>query len=386
QSNDLESYIERGIKGNSEIQAFRLTVEREEAALKKSVNIPKPQLFLEYEGVKGGLENFESRKIGISQDLEFPSVYFMRSDVQSVQIDIAKAELQNKINSITAEIKQLYYSVIRNSALKDLAKDIVSISDDFLKVAERKFDAGVVTSLDVLNAKVNKTRAENELKNIENDLRKTFIDFRLLLNAEESELKITIDTSTHFYNVQLEEMLSSAMKNNPEILLSKLRQDKAENRISLAKSLLLPNLSLKYYNQKLGTESGYYGFEVGVGIPVWFFLENSGEINEAKIEKKITQTEEYFTIKRVQANVKNAVEDFLNSKRQSEFVSKQVLDEARLIVDATRRSYEEGTANYSEFLQALKTFMEVQGAYTNNWYNFKISIINLEKLTGRVLK
>ena len=386
QSNNLESLIEKGIKGNSEIQSFRLAVEREEAALKKAVNIPKPQLFLEYEGVKGGLENFESRKMGISQELEFPSVYFMRSDVQSLQIDIAKAELQNKINSVTAEIKQLYYAVIRNSALKDLAKDNVSISNDFLSVAERKLDAGVVTSLDVLNAKVNKTRAENELKNIENDLRKTFTDFRLLLNADESELKITIDTSTHFYNVQLEEMLSSAMRNNPEILLSKLRQDKAENKISLAKSLLLPNLSLKYYNQKLGTESGYYGFEVGVGIPVWFFLENSGEINEAKVEKKITQTEEYFTIKRVQANVKNAFEDFLNSKRQSEFVSKQVLDEARLIVDATRRSYEEGTANYSEFLQALKTFMEVQGAYTNNWYNFKISIINLEKLTGRVLK
>jgi len=386
QSNNLESLIEKGIKGNSEIQSFRLAVEREEAALKKAVNIPKPQLFLEYEGVKGGLENFESRKMGISQELEFPSVYFMRSDVQSLQIDIAKAELQNKINSVTAEIKQLYYAVIRNSALKDLAKDNVSISNDFLSVAERKLDAGVVTSLDVLNAKVNKTRAENELKNIENDLRKTFTDFRLLLNADESELKITIDTSTHFYNVQLEEVLSSAMRNNPEILLSKLRQDKAENKISLAKSLLLPNLSLKYYNQKLGTESGYYGFEVGVGIPVWFFLENSGEINEAKVEKKITQTEEYFTIKRVQANVKNAFEDFLNSKRQSEFVSKQVLDEARLIVDATRRSYEEGTANYSEFLQALKTFMEVQGAYTNNWYNFKISIINLEKLTGRVLK
>jgi len=386
QSNNLESLIEKGIKGNSEIQAFRLAVEREEAALKKAVNIPKPQLFLEYEGVKGGLENFESRKMGISQELEFPSVYFMRSDVQSLQIDIAKAELQNKINSVTAEIKQLYYAVIRNSALKDLAKDNVSISNDFLSVAERKLDAGVVTSLDVLNAKVNKTRAENELKNIENDLRKTFTDFRFLLNADESELKITIDTSTHFYNVQLEEMLSSAMRNNPEILLSKLRQDKAENKISLAKSLLLPNLSLKYYNQKLGTESGYYGFEVGVGIPVWFFLENSGEINEAKVEKKITQTEEYFTIRRVQANVKNAFEDFLNSKRQSEFVSKQVLDEARLIVDATRRSYEEGTANYSEFLQALKTYMEVQAVYTNNWYNFKISIINLEKLTGRVLK
>lgn len=384
--NDLDSYIERGIKGNSEIQAFRLNVEREEAALKKSVNIPKPQLFLEYEGVKGGLENFESRKIGISQELEFPSVYFMRSDVQSVQIEIAKAELQNKINTVSAEIKQLYYSVIRNSALRDLAKDNIKISDDFLKVAERKLEVGIVTSLDVLNAKVNKTRAENDLKNIENDLKKSLIEFRLRLNADESELKIAVDTTTHFYNVQLEEMLNSAMKNNPEILLSKLKQEKSENKISLAKSLLLPNISLKYYNQKLGTENGYYGFEVGLGIPVWFFLENSGEINEAKIEKKITQTEEYFTVRRIQADVKTAFEDFLNSKRQSEFVSKQVLDEARLIVDATKRSYEQGTANYSEFLQALKTFMEVQATYTNNWYNFKISIINLEKLTGRVLK
>lgn len=386
QTDDVAKYIEMGINRNSEIETFRLNIEREEAGLKKAVNIPKPQLFLEYEGVKGGLENFESRKIGVSQDLEFPSVYFLRSDIQSLQIDIAKAELKNKINSVTAEIKRAYYTVILNSALMELAKDNIRISNDFLTTAERKLDAGFITSLDVLNAKVNKTRAENDLKNIENELKKSFTELRLLLNADASEIKISMDTTTHFYNVQLDDMLNSAIQNNPELLLSKLRKERAENKISLAKSLLLPNLSLKYYNQKLGTESGYYGFEVGVGIPVWFFFENSGEINEANVEKKITQSEENFAVRKLQSDVRTAFDDFLNSKRQSDFISKDVLNEARQILDATKRSYEEGTATYTEFLQSVRTFMEVQAVYTNNWYNFKISIINLEKLTGRVLK
>lgn len=386
QSENLRQFIDEGIENNSEIQALRLNVEKEEAAQKKSINIPKPQLFVEYEGVKGGLENFESRKIGISQELEFPSVYFMRSDVQSVQINIAKAELQSKINFVTAEIKRLYYSAALNIRLIEIAKDNVKLSNDFLSIAERKLEAGFTTSLDVMNAKVNKTRTENELRNLENELRKSLTELNLLLRSDNSNLVIAADTAAHYYDFKINELIQSAAQNNPDILLSRLKKEQAENKISLAKSLLLPNLSLRYYNQKLGGESGYYGFEVGVGIPLWFFLENSGEIQQANVEKKITDVEEDLTLRTVKANINNAYEDFLNSRRQSEFINKEVLEEARQILTATKRSYEEGIVSYTDFLNAMRTFTDVQAAYIHNWYNYKISIINLEKLTGRVLK
>jgi cobalt-zinc-cadmium resistance protein CzcA len=386
QTDNLQQYINAGIERNSEIQALRMNVEREEAGQKKSVNIPKPQLFIEYEGVKGGLENFESRKIGISQELEFPSVYFMRSDVQSVQIEIAKAELQSKINSVTAEIKKLYYTAASNCASVEIAKDNVKIASDFLSTAERKQEAGFTTQLDVMNAKVNKTKAENELRNFENELRKSLTELRLILHADGTELKIQPDTLVYSYEVRVDDLLQSALQNNPDIKLSRLKKAQAENKISLAKSLLLPNLSLKYYNQKLGGESGYYGFEIGVGLPLWFFLENSGEIQQANIEKKITDVEEDLTSRRVQADVRNAYEDFTNSKRQVDFINKDVLEEARQILNATKRSYEEGVVSYTDFLQAMRTFTDVRSAYVSNLYNYKISIINLEKLTGRVLK
>lgn len=386
QTNDIDKYIEIGIKNNSEIETYRLNIEREETGLKKALNIPKPQLFLEYEGVKDGLENFESRKIGISQDFEFPSVYFLRSDVQSVQIEIAKAELQIKINTVTAEIKRAYYSAALNNSLLRLAKENVRIADEFLLTAERKLDAGFVTSLDVLNAKVNKTRTENELKNIENELRKSSSELKLLVNADINDVKIESDSVISFNEIRFDELLNSAMQTNPEIALSRLKKEKAENNISLAKSSLLPNLSLKYYNQKLGGESGYYGFEVGLGIPLWFWAENSGTISEANVEKKISQTEEDFVSRKIRTEVKSAFADYLNSKRQAEFINSEVLNEARQILDATKRSYDEGTASYTDFLQALKTFSEIQQVYTGNWYNYKISIINLEKLTGRSIK
>jgi len=386
QKKEIDKYIEMGINRNNEVEMYRLNVTKEEEAIKKSVNIPKPQLFLEYEGVKGGLENFESRKIGVSQELEFPSVYFMRSDVQSVQIEIAKAELQNKINSVTAEIKKAYYKAAMNNALMQIAKDNLKISEDFLTTAERKLDAGFTTSLDVLNAKVNKTRAENELKNIDNDLKKALAELQLLINAGEQEIKIEADTTVQFYNVQRDDILKSALQNNPELLLSRLKKERAENKISLAKSLLLPNISLKYYNQKLGSESGYYGFEVGLGIPIWFWLESSGEIGEAKVEKRITDSDDDFTKRKIEADVKIAYDEYLNSKRQTEFINRNVLEEARQIMTATKRSYDEGTASYTEFLQAVRTFTDVQAAYTGSRYNYQISIINLEKLTGRDLK
>lgn len=386
QSDNLQQILNTGIENNSEVQALKLNIEKENAGQKKSFNIPKPQLFLEYEGVKGRLENFESRKMGISQELEFPAVYFMRSDVQSAQIEIAKAELQSKINTLSAEVKQLYYSAVLYKRLIEIARDNVNLAGEFLSIAERKQGAGFTTTLDVINAKVNKSKTENELINFESELRKNLTELGFLLHSDIHDTTIENDTSIYRFDLKIEELLQDALQNNPDIKLSKLKSLQGENKISLAKSFLLPNLSLKYYNQRFRDEGGYYGFEIGVGVPLWFLFENSGEIQQAGIEKKIIDVEQSLTIRKVQTSVKIAFEELQNNKRYMETVNKEMLEEARQIISYSKRSYEEGLTSYMDFLQAMKTFMDVQSAYVRNWYSYKISLNNLEKLTGRVLK
>src|SRR6187551_519677 len=89
---NIDEIIKTAMENNPSIKSARLRIEKENAVNLRSFNIPKPEIFIEYEGVKGSLNNSESRKIGITQELEFPSVYFLRSDVQHSQIQVAKEE------------------------------------------------------------------------------------------------------------------------------------------------------------------------------------------------------------------------------------------------------------------------------------------------------
>ena len=97
----LDEAIKIALENNREIRTSKLNIEKEEAVKLSSFSIPRPELFLEYEGVKGSLKNFESRKIGILQEFEFPTSYFLRLDVQGSQVSIAEEELKNLLSELS---------------------------------------------------------------------------------------------------------------------------------------------------------------------------------------------------------------------------------------------------------------------------------------------
>ena len=66
---NLDEVIRISLENNPAIRSSRLNIEKEKDINIKSFNIPKPLLFIEYEGVQGSLSNAESRKIGIVQTM-----------------------------------------------------------------------------------------------------------------------------------------------------------------------------------------------------------------------------------------------------------------------------------------------------------------------------
>lgn len=76
----LDEVIKIALDNNPSVKSGKLNIEKEDAVKLKAFNIPRPELFIEYEGVQGSLSNADSRKIGFIQRFEFPSNYFLRSD------------------------------------------------------------------------------------------------------------------------------------------------------------------------------------------------------------------------------------------------------------------------------------------------------------------
>jgi cobalt-zinc-cadmium resistance protein CzcA len=383
---NIEEAVKLAMENNPDIKAARLNIQREEAIKLKSFNIPRPELFIEYEGVKGSLKNYESRKIGILQELEFPTSYFLRSDVQESQVNIARLELSKLAFELKYNIQNVYMSLILNIKLLDAARENLKIYNDFLFVAEKKYDAGSTGNLEVLGAKVNKIKFENEIKNIESEVTRARSELQKLMNVSYSNFEPADELVFIEIRLNKDEVRKDALSNNPALKINRYQKEKFSSKVSLTKSELLPNLSLKYYTQKIGNDAGFWGVELGLGLPLWFWWEPTGSIQEAGYELEIASNEEVTIRGSIENDVNRAFEEFENSSRQSAFFHTEAMPEADEILKQAKISYEEGAIDYVEYLQALRVVYETRTQYLNSLFNFYNSLFKLEKLTAGDIK
>ncbi len=381
----LNEVVKTAIENNQQIKSSQLGIEKEKAAKLKAFNIPSPQLFTEYEGIKGSISNFESRKIGIIQELEFPTNYFLRKDVQSSQVQIAEEELNNLLNHLKKDVKTSYYNLLLQIKLLETAKNTFKIYEDFLFVAEKKYDAGATSNLEVLGARVNKIKIENEIKNMESEIKSTQSELKKLANVT-YEIVPSEELSYREISLTKGELLEQALRNNPELKIIKYRKEKFSNIHSLSKGELLPDLSFKYYRQKIGDDNGYWGIELGVGIPLWFWGEQTGNIKESDYEIQIASSEEAGTKSILENELNKTFEEYENSLRQLRFFRDEAIKETDEIFRQSKISYDEGSIGYVEYLQSLTVVYDTRTQYLNSIYNYNKSIFNLEEIIAGDIK
>ena len=382
----MKEAVNIAIANNSDIRAGKLNLAKEEAIKLRSFNIPRPELFIEFEGVKGSLKNFESRKIGVSQEFEFPSNYFLRSDIQEAQINTTREELNRIINNVKFEVENAYLKLLLNISLLEAAEENLKIYNDFLFVAQRKFEAGSTGNLEVLGAKVSKIKYENEIKNIRSEILLARSELSRLLNSPNSDIKPVDKLEYSEIALNKSELLKNALANNPDIRINRFRKEKFSNKLSLTRSELLPNFSFRYYTQKIGDDADFWGMELGVGLPLWFWWEQTGNIKEAGYELDIANSEVLAVSRNIENDLYSAYEEFENSSRQAEFFRLEAMPEADEILRQAKRSYEEGAIDYVEYLQALQIIYDTRTQYQNSLYTYYSSLTRLEKLTGGDIK
>ena len=277
-------------------------------------------------------------------------------------------------------IKQNYINLQLLIELLETTRENLKIYENFLVTAEKKYEAGETSNLEVLGAKVNRIKFENEIKNLESGIKTVRSEIKTLMNTD---YEITPEEELSFTEHKLNrmELLSKASGNNADLRILNFQKEKFSNKISLSKGELLPDISFKYYRQKLLGDDNYWGMEVGLGIPLWFWGMQSGNIKESNYEYKIATSEEDAFRKNLENEVNKTFEEYENNLRQVKFFSEDAMKETDEILRQSSLSYEQGEIGYVEYLQALNIAYEARTQYLNSIYNYYSSIIKLEKLT-----
>jgi cobalt-zinc-cadmium resistance protein CzcA len=388
----LDSAIQIGLKNNPEIKSAFEKINASRGRFWSALAPAPADLTITDDYVPAGqnLSNYGEKTIGVSQSVEFPTNYFFRGSKYSIEKGIAENEFALVKLAVISSIKKSYYNVIAQQEQVGIAQENLVIARDFVKKAEVRFSVGEGTNLERLTAKVNYTEAQNNIEIQKNHLVAAFAELNFALGYGKGESKVYQLTDTLAFipfDFTLNKLVDDAAATNPQLKAAKLRVDSYSAEKSLAWSSLLPNLNLGYFNKQVRDDArSYYGAFFGIGIPLWFMLDQRGRIKEASSNVSAAESELQTANNGVHAKTQTAFAEFKHEENQVQLYVKEIIPQAEEIYRTAVKSYEAGESTYIEFLQAQQTLINSRGRYTDALLSYNLSIVTIEEAVGKTLQ
>jgi outer membrane protein TolC len=167
----------------------------------------------------------------------------MKALARATDADIGAAGVQLK-QAITTQ----YLQTLQASAQVDVARQQVSRNEDFLKLAQARYQVGQATLLDVRQAEVTKGTSEVSLLRAiqtENEAKLELLrQMGVAAPVAIDQLKLTDSFPVTAPEFKLEELMQMAEAQNPSLRALRARGSAASASVRSAKSDFLPTLSL----------------------------------------------------------------------------------------------------------------------------------------------
>lgn len=387
----LDDCIRYAMENNFAMKSGRIAIERSKDLQGTAFNIERTNFAISQDPTSGGSPD---NSISLTQGFEFPTIYFAQKNLLKAETKLERSNLEVTRNQLIKEVTGIYYSLLYTRENIKILQEQDSIYKKFLFLASTKYKLGETSRLEEMNAErlynENKIELQKANKNYENIqlLLQQWLNTELSIEPKEEELPI-LDLSF--------EMNTFIPENTPigQVYLEKL--DVGEKNLSVVKQGYLPGFNITLKNQMLikgfnpynidrerFDKGNFMGFEVGVSIPL-FFGEQRAKTKAAKREIEISRIQKDEIMLVMRKGYQTSINDYLKAKNSLTYFIEKGKRQANDMARISQISYEKGEIDYVEYIQNLKTSVEVylQHATAINEYNQ--SIITLNYLSGNKL-
>jgi len=384
----LKQAVKEAVAHNPDLLEAAHEVRARSAGIWDSISPPDPEFFLEYEGIplsNHSLSEYGERKLGFSQEMAFPLVYFFRGKNSLSRKRDAQAEYNRLHNDVVSNVKKSFFRILLMEEEKHLYEDIVRLTRDNYRKARIRVQAGESSSYDTLKIKVDLTEAENQAMAINKEYRLSRSRLALILGRDPGDPpEISGDLSFSPVLFNLDTLKYLALINHPIVNRAEIQISQKKISRTLAWLGLMPSIKLSYFRHEFPGEPvpKAWGGEVGLSIPFWFFLKGQGSIRAASFELDASRYHLESQKRRVLLHVEEAYSQFIVAEKQVQLYQRSSLGEVEELVRIATRSYEEGEMGYLEVAEALRSLNKTKAGYAEALYEYLAAQVDLEKAVG----
>ncbi len=275
-SQNFDNIVKTILSNNKELKAYEKYLNG--IALESKFNNLPPNPEINYGIMKGsGIIGDNKQELIVSQPFEFPTVYSIKSDISSNQLQVNEQRLIEYMKKIVLTANNLLTDYLFQKKLISRYELRLSNYANILKSMELKFNNAEISILEL-----NKTKSS--IASVKSKLNLAVIELEYLkssiigLNGGQI-IEIAInDIPAINLNFDRDSLITELQKIDYNNKLYYNEKELYQNKLRLSKSGWLPNFSVGY---RLEREPGidYSGVQISLSIPVF---ENHHKVPKAK--------------------------------------------------------------------------------------------------------
>ncbi|MGM0586824.1 MAG: TolC family protein [Bacteroidota bacterium] len=381
----VQKALELALQRNPQLKQRMQEYKRMEGEQKLSLGISNPEIYYMKEGINGS--NFSEQRWAISQSLPFP----LESIQQHKRYNRKLASVQSAIEAerlrIKADVKRAYTDLSYAIELYHLTQEQVGLANELLETAQLRLDVGETTRFDVLQAEIQLAEANNDRADAQKMIQRSRYElFNVIgLEPEQQVYDITFPDTLRYvhYDIKQEEVLNK-IDTHPLLMTESHQQEATQWNFKSARNSWMPDLRIDYYRQEIpgGNQSGFdfQGFEVGLQIPLWFFNNERGNIQQARASMKQQSWRTLETELQVKKQAEQAWHSYQTSKQTIDRYRSTIQSQSKQLLSLTQEGYQAGEMDLLSLLQAQRTYLDSQRRYLSALRDYYMQLIALEHL------
>lgn len=379
----IKDAVDQAIQNNARINQLRAQLNQKKEAWRTQTGIAAPEISYMKEGINNkAADPFQEQRINISQSLDFPLTASYRLKALKEEQKALEFNIKEEERIVKAGVKSRYIDVIYALYLQRLREQQLKLSSELYNAVYTQFETGMGNGMDLTKAELQVAESNNDIDDARRQLHQARYSLFNLMGLPPENQKYTIEfmDTLRSNNVEISQITAlSVLTDQPAYQSTVSQLNSSGNYLKEAKSNILPDIRFNLYKQDYGTGFNYNGFEVGLSFPLWYGLEQKGNI----IINKIRQEEIQWKQKEIRSGVKEQIEHAWHSYEVSRSIIKRydetIRSKAEKLQSLTLSAYRLGEVDLLNLINAQQIYLNSQQRYLLALHDFYAQLVELER-------
>lgn len=383
----LQECINMALEKNPQMQVANKSVERAKALQGTAWEIDKTELSLSQDPTSGGSPD---NALSLSQSIEFPTYYIARHKQLKAETQAERSKAAVVRLSLENDVKAAYYQAVYQAEKLRVLESQDSLLAQYRTLAEKRYKAGETRQLELLSAerlqrenKMEVLAAHNELETAQLLLSRLVGSVEAVEPKEESLLPLDWKQASYNYS------------QTPDGQYSADRLKASEQAVRVAKNGFAPSLSLSLRNQFVISSwnpydqdrsrfdgGNFMGFEVGVGIPL-FYGATRAKVKAARKEREMIALEIKEQEQLRQQEYLSALSRMNAAYVRYTYYNEEGRERSDKMAEQGLLEYSQGEISYLEYMNVLQESIDLRLKRASALNDYNQCVLVMEKLCGR---